>query len=95
MRRDWQTVGLGAMSSSTFPEACPDPCERRRERHRRRASIHSGLRLLLLGLAGFGWLAGVEHGANLLGVGWLWTWIHALRTRPAHVPSRGALAAAD
>jgi hypothetical protein len=49
----------------------------------------------LLGLAGFGWLAGVEHGANLLGVGWLWTWIHALRAQPAHVPSRGALAAAD
>jgi hypothetical protein len=48
----------------------------------------------LLGMAGFAWLPGVEHGANLLGVGWLWTWIHALRARPAGAVHR-ALAATD
>jgi len=36
----------------------------------------------LLGMAGvIAWLPGVEHGANLLGLGWAWTWIHALRSR--------------
>jgi hypothetical protein len=45
-----------------------------------------------LGITGVVWLPGVEYGANLLGVGWLWTWIHALRARPAAAP---ALAAAD
>jgi hypothetical protein len=35
-----------------------------------------------LGMAGVvAWLPGVEHGANLLGLGWTWTWIHALRSR--------------
>ena len=47
----------------------------------------------LLGMAGVtGWLPGVEHGANLLGLGWAWTWVHSLRARPA---ARSALAAAD
>ncbi len=33
-----------------------------------------------LGLVGLvAWLAGVEYGANLIGVAWLWTWVHALR----------------
>jgi hypothetical protein len=48
----------------------------------------------VLGMAGFvGWLPGVEHGANLLGLAWAWTWVHSLRARPVAV--RGALATAD
>lgn len=47
-----------------------------------------------LGVVGLvAWLPGVEHGANLLGVGWAWTWIASLRARPAGAP-RGALAPA-
>jgi hypothetical protein len=47
-----------------------------------------------LGVVGLvAWLPGVEHGANLLGVGWAWTWIASLRARPAATP-RGALAPA-
>ena len=47
-----------------------------------------------LGMAGFvGWLPGVEHGANLLGLAWAWTWVQSLRARP--VAARTALAAAD
>jgi hypothetical protein len=45
-----------------------------------------------LGVVGLlAWLPGVEHGANLLGVGWAWTWIAALRARPI-LTTTGALA---
>ncbi len=45
-----------------------------------------------LGVAGLvAWLPGVEYGANLLGIGWAWTWIAALRTRPI-ATTTGALA---
>jgi len=33
------------------------------------------------GLVGFVWLPGIEHGGNLVGVAWLATWIHAMRSR--------------
>jgi len=33
----------------------------------------------LLGLCGIVWLPGVEWGANVIGVAWLWSWVHALR----------------
>jgi hypothetical protein len=40
-----------------------------------------------LGIVGLlAWLPGVEHGANLLGVGWAWTWIASLRARPSDRP---------
>jgi len=33
----------------------------------------------LLGLSGIVWLPGVEWGANVIGIAWVWSWIHALR----------------
>jgi hypothetical protein len=35
----------------------------------------------VVGLVGFVWLPGIELGGNLVGVAWLVTWIHALRSR--------------
>jgi hypothetical protein len=37
----------------------------------------------VLGLAGAWWRPGIEHGANVLAIAWVWSWIHALRSRAA------------